>query len=206
MYQLEKLAIEDSDVKRENKRIRSTDLTQLFESHNLILKYLTLQIIRNFSTNTKVCKFLRDLTKIYGTDFIAVDKLNLAVESGETFGLLGVNGAGKTTTFKMLTGDIPISAGDAFVYSHSVRTAIANVHRNLGYCPQFDGLIPEMTGRETLRMFARLRGILESEIDETTRRLSESLIFTQHIDKQVQYYRYMTCTLCNLTLNNFQVT
>ncbi len=129
------------------------------------------------------------MTKYYG-GLLAVDKLNLGVQRGQTFGLLGVNGAGKTTTFKMLTGDIPVSSGDAFIYSNSVRNEIKKVHSNLGYCPQFDGIIGEMTGRETLRMFARLRGIQEKEIDDLADALAESLIFTQHIDKQVQTYRY----------------
>jgi len=117
-----------------------------------------------------------------------VDNLNLGVQGGETFGLLGVNGAGKTTTFKMLTGDIPVSSGDAFVHTHSIRNEIKKVHSNLGYCPQFDGVILEMTGRETLRMFARLRGIPEGEIEELAEELAETLIFTSHLDKQVKNY------------------
>ncbi len=91
----------------------------------------------------------------------------------------------------MLTGDIPVSSGDAYIYSNSVRNEIKKVHINLGYCPQFDGVILEMTGRETLRMFARLRGIPEEEIDDMADSLAESLIFTQHIDKQVKNYRWI---------------
>jgi len=117
-----------------------------------------------------------------------VDNLNLGIQGGQTFGLLGVNGAGKTTTFKMLTGDISVSSGDAFVHSHSARNDIKQVHSNLGYCPQFDGLIGEMTGRETIRMFARLRGIPEGEIDDLADDLAASLIFTKHLDKQVKNY------------------
>ena len=49
---------------------------------------------------------------------LAVDKLCLGVPQGECFGLLGVNGAGKTTTFKMLTGDLEPSAGEAFLDGH----------------------------------------------------------------------------------------
>lgn len=134
--------------------------------------------------------FCRDLTKYYGK-FLAVDKLNLGVQRGQTFGLLGVNGAGKTTTFKMLTGDYPCTSGDALVYLHSIRTDIQGVHQNMGYCPQFDGLIGEMTGRETLRMFGRLRGIWETDIDDMITNIANDLIFTQHLDKLVKNYRYV---------------
>lgn len=65
---------------------------------------------------------------MYG-EFIAVDKLCLGVQSGECFGMLGVNGAGKTTTFKMLTGDHPITSGDAYVYATSVKAEIKKFKR-----------------------------------------------------------------------------
>src|ERR1700680_2766445 len=62
-----------------------------------------------------------DLTKIYpGTDFKAVDTLNLSVYSGEIFGLLGPNGAGKTTTGGMLTTRVIPTSGQAFVGSIDV--------------------------------------------------------------------------------------
>ena len=53
--------------------------------------------------------------RLGGKKTLAVDKLTFGVQRGECFGLLGVNGAGKTSTFKMLTGDSPITSGDAFV-------------------------------------------------------------------------------------------
>src|ERR1700745_3963192 len=57
-----------------------------------------------------------DLTKIYpGTDFAAVDRLNLDVEGGEIFGLLGPNGAGKTTTAGMLTTRVVPTSGKAYL-------------------------------------------------------------------------------------------
>jgi ATP-binding cassette subfamily A (ABC1) protein 3 len=130
------------------------------------------------------------LTKYYDNNFLAVDKLCLGVQRGECFGLLGVNGAGKTTTFKMLTGDHPISAGDAYIYGNSVKSEIKKVQRNVGYCPQFDAIIEELTGRETIRLFARLRGIQEGEIDQLVNKLAANLLFTEHIDKRSGAYRY----------------
>lgn len=52
----------------------------------------------------------------------------------ECFGLLGVNGAGKTSTFKMLTGDVKISSGEAFVRGVSLKTDMPEVHKVIGYC------------------------------------------------------------------------
>ena len=59
---------------------------------------------------------------------MAVNRLCLGVPQGECFGLLGVNGAGKTSTFKMLTGDEPISYGDAFIQGFSVTSQIKQVN------------------------------------------------------------------------------
>lgn len=107
---------------------------------------------------------------------------------GECFGLLGVNGAGKTSTFKMLTGDETISAGEAWVDGISVKTSMNKVHQRIGYCPQFDALLDDLTGRETLRIFALLRGIPRREIDGVSRQLAEELAFTKHLDKRIKAY------------------
>lgn len=97
-------------------------------------------------------------------------------------------GAGKTSTFKMLTGDETISSGDAWVYGLSVKTSMNKVHRNIGYCPQFDALIDDLTGRETLKIFALLRGIPENAISRVSLELAEELNFTKHLDKQIKAY------------------
>uniref|UniRef100_A0A4W5LU81 ATP binding cassette subfamily A member 4 n=1 Tax=Hucho hucho TaxID=62062 RepID=A0A4W5LU81_9TELE len=108
---------------------------------------------------------IRDLTKTYmGKTKPAVDRICVGVSPGECFGLLGVNGAGKTTTFKMLTGDTDVSSGEASVTGHSILTNMLDVHQNMGYCPQFDAIDELLTGREHLHLYARLRGVPESEI------------------------------------------
>uniref|UniRef100_A0A8C0IGG8 ATP binding cassette subfamily A member 3 n=1 Tax=Bubo bubo TaxID=30461 RepID=A0A8C0IGG8_BUBBB len=119
---------------------------------------------------------------------LAVDRISLAVSKGECFGLLGFNGAGKTTTFKMLTGDESITSGDAFVDGHSILANIKKVQQRIGYCPQFDALLDHMTGRETLSMYARLRGIPERYIGSCVENMLRGLLLEPHADKLVRTY------------------
>ncbi|KAJ8730119.1 hypothetical protein PYW07_017157 [Mythimna separata] len=127
------------------------------------------------------------LAKYYG-NYLAVDQVSFSVNDGECFGLLGVNGAGKTTTFKMLMGDESISSGEAYVSGHSVQKNLDRVHENIGYCPQFDALFDELTGRETLHMFALMRGLRMRTAAPTAETLAHALGFLKHLDKKVHQY------------------
>ncbi|XP_030646569.1 ATP-binding cassette sub-family A member 3 [Chanos chanos] len=133
---------------------------------------------------------LQELTKVYtsGQSLLAVDRLSLAVGKGECFGLLGFNGAGKTTTFKMLTGDESVSSGDAFIDGYSILRDIKKVQQRIGYCPQFDAVLDHMTGRETLSMYARLRGIPEKYVSGCVENVLRSLLLEPHADKLVRSY------------------
>ncbi|XP_066497951.1 phospholipid-transporting ATPase ABCA3 [Hoplias malabaricus] len=132
---------------------------------------------------------LQELTKVYpGQTLQAVDRLSLAVGKGECFGLLGFNGAGKTTTFKMLTGDENVTEGDAFIDGYSILRDIKKVQQQIGYCPQFDAVLDHMTGRETLSMYARLRGIPEKYVSNCVENVLRSLLLEPHADKLVRSY------------------
>ncbi|XP_064415233.1 phospholipid-transporting ATPase ABCA3 isoform X1 [Latimeria chalumnae] len=133
---------------------------------------------------------IRELTKVYNSSesMLAVDRISLAVNKGECFGLLGFNGAGKTTTFKMLTGDESVTIGDAYIDGHSILTDIKKVQQRIGYCPQFDALLDHMTGRETLNMYARLRGIPERYVSGCVRSVLRGLLLEPHADKLVRNY------------------
>jgi ABC-2 type transport system ATP-binding protein len=100
----------------------------------------------------------RRLTKRYG-DLVAVDSLELEVQSGEIFGLLGQNGAGKTTTILMLLGLTEPSSGSARVVGLDPARHPLEVKRRVGYLPDNVGFYDGMTGRENLRYTARLNGI-----------------------------------------------
>lgn len=106
----------------------------------------------------------------------------------ECFGLLGVNGAGKTSTFKMLTGDEKISLGEAWIRGYSLKNNMHEVHQQIGYCPQFDALIEDLTGRETLSIFCLLRGLENRRIFSTIIHLAIELNFVKHLDKKIKEY------------------
>ena len=108
---------------------------------------------------------------------------------GECFGLLGINGAGKTTTFKMLTGDMGATAGDAYLSGDSVTWSLKEAQRRFGYCPQFDALIDQLTVRETMFMYARLRAVAESSIVACVDQLISAAMLGRHRAKQAGQLR-----------------
>ncbi|XP_053608125.1 phospholipid-transporting ATPase ABCA1 isoform X2 [Plodia interpunctella] len=134
-----------------------------------------------FSQHSLVCK---DLTKYY-KKFLAVNRVTFMVNKSECFGLLGANGAGKTSTFRMLTGDTAVSAGDAYVHGLSIKNDLRNVHSYIGYCPQFDALLDNLTARETLKIFCLLRGIPSKVGKARAMQLANTLGFIRHYDKRV---------------------
>ena len=94
----------------------------------------------------------RGLSKRYGNGVLAVDRLDLAVRSGEVYGFLGPNGAGKTTTLRMLVGLIQPSEGSATVAGRP-----AGNPRGLsqvGAMIEAPALYPYLSGRENLRVIA----------------------------------------------------
>ncbi|XP_034394624.1 ATP-binding cassette sub-family A member 3 isoform X2 [Cyclopterus lumpus] len=138
---------------------------------------------------------LQELSKVYGSggNILAVDRLSLAVGKGECFGLLGFNGAGKTTTFKMLTCDESVTSGDAYIDGYSILRDVKKVQQRIGYCPQFDALLDHMTGRETLSMYSRLRGIPEKYVSGCVENVLRSLLLEPHAEKLVRSYRMSAC-------------
>ncbi|MDD7366181.1 MAG: ABC transporter ATP-binding protein [Clostridiales bacterium] len=106
-----------------------------------------------------------NLTKKY-KDITAVDRLNLTIERGELFALLGVNGAGKTTTIKMLCGLARPTSGDAFLAGHSVVNETAAVKRVIGVSPQETAVAPGLTALENLRLMAGVHGFSREKQNE----------------------------------------
>lgn len=97
----------------------------------------------------------------------AVRGISLGIKAGECFGLLGPNGAGKTTTLAVLTGEVrPPTAGQVHILGHDVTTpeGMMEAYKNLGVCPQVDPLWENLTGKEHLMFFGRIKGVPEATL------------------------------------------
>ncbi|XP_054706743.1 phospholipid-transporting ATPase ABCA3-like [Uloborus diversus] len=164
---------EDSEVLLEEERVRNTCTNTAFKD------------LANEDAEEALLVF--DLTKAYN-NFYAVDHLTFAINKEECFGLLGVNGAGKTTTFKMLTGDCFPDEGNAFSDGISLINNLKKFQSLIGYCPQFDAIIDRLTGRETITLFARLRGMCGVGMVEAVNKLIKMTDLTEHADKQTTLY------------------
>ena len=114
------------------------------------------------------------LTKKY-KDVTAVDALDLQVEQGELFSLLGVNGAGKTTAIKMLSCLTQPTDGDAFLLGSSICTQASAVKSVIAVSPQETAIAPGLTVRENLELICGIYRLGREEgaarIAELTRRL-----------------------------------
>jgi ABC-2 type transport system ATP-binding protein len=112
----------------------------------------------------------RELTKRFG-ELTAVDHLNLSVERGEIFGLVGPDGAGKTTTLRMLCGLMDPTEGSAVVAGHDAARESQAVKDQIGYMAQRFGLYGDLTVDENMAFYADLFDITGADREELTGRL-----------------------------------
>ncbi len=110
------------------------------------------------------------LTRRFGT-LTAVERLNLDVEQGEIFALVGPDGAGKTTTMRLLCGLMDPTEGKAIVAGHDVSRELDAVKDQIGYMAQRFGLYGDLTVQENMAFYGDLFGIIGREREELSGRL-----------------------------------
>ena len=167
-------------------RVIQKKLLQIFTRHNKNKKTFSTQVgfgdglcgRLNLYQKVNLKKWIfkmievQNLEKKFG-DFVAVDKINFSLQSGDILGFLGPNGAGKSTTMKILSGYLSPTSGTALVDSRDICTELEEVKKFIGYLPETVPLYKDMTVREFLKFIANIRQITSLET-----RLSEILKIT----------------------------
>lgn len=141
-----------------------------------------------------------NVTKVYGGN-TAVDNVSFGVARGDVLALLGPNGAGKTTTFDMIRtfdasvggkahrfnlpgGDVAPTKGDIFINGISVTQHPRGARLSLGVCPQFTAIDAQLTVREHLEVYGRLKGIPRGpELDRNVDVLLKATALVEYTDR-----------------------
>lgn len=168
-----RLTTDESDVLKENARIKEANLNVLTMEEPFVASGLY--------------KRYRD-KKFHKT--IAVEDVSFGVKTRECFGLLGLNGAGKTTTLKMLTGELLATDGHAFVNGYDITAGKGGMDIKLGFCPQADYLPDFLTVSEVLYLYANLRGIAPDQQEKVVEEFIMIFKLSEHRNKLTENLRY----------------
>ena len=132
---------------------------------------------------------LKGVTKRFGS-FVAVDKIDLQIKSGEIFGFLGPNGAGKTTTLKMITGLLQPTAGSIKVAGYDLRSHPEDAKKHLGFIPDRPFLYDKLTADEFLVFMGGLWGLSEEVIRVRMEKLFELFELTDWRDELIESFSH----------------
>jgi len=129
---------------------------------------------------------IKDLQKTFHSpsagEVKAVNGLSLGMYEGQVTCVLGHNGAGKTTTINVLTGQLLPDSGDATVYGLSLKRDVSTLRSQMGVCPQHNILFKLLTVRESMELFAAIKGIGPTAADTQITELLEEVGLTPKID------------------------
>jgi ABC-2 type transport system ATP-binding protein len=129
------------------------------------------------------------LRKTFGS-MVAVDDLDLEIETGEVFGFLGPNGAGKTTTIRMMMGLLAPTSGTVVLGGHDIREAPEAAKAATGYVPDQPSLYDKLTGIEFLRFVGGLYGVEPIDIERRAGDLLEEFDLLERAAELTETYSH----------------
>jgi ATP-binding cassette, subfamily A (ABC1), member 3 len=118
---------------------------------------------------------IKGLTKSFTKNKFAVKNLHLNMFEDQITVLLGHNGAGKTTTMSMLTGIYQPTSGTAYIDEQDIRTNMDGVRNSMGLCTQHNVLFDDLTVREHLMFFSKLKGYNNQQVEGDVTKYTELL-------------------------------
>jgi ABC-2 type transport system ATP-binding protein len=133
---------------------------------------------------------VKDLTKIYTGNIVAVDHASFDVKRGEIFGLLGLNGAGKSTTIKMLATIVYPTSGEVEVLGYDSRKDGLEIRKRIGVVQQLESYDRNLTARSSLSLYASLWGVDKSEASERINGLVTKFELSDLLDRKIRWLSY----------------
>lgn len=116
--------------------------------------------------------------------FMAVDDVNLSIESGEIYGFLGPNGAGKTTTLKIIMGFLRPTSGEVRIFGGNAEDW--RVREKVGFLPENPNIYPYLTGRQALYFIGKFFSMTNSAIKKRIEELTEELGMERELDTPIR--------------------
>lgn len=133
---------------------------------------------------------IQGLTKVFAEEthheVVALQGIDLSLESGKTYGLIGPNGAGKTTLLRILVGVIPPSEGSISIFGMDLRERAREIRGRLGFLSPTTGLYARMTSREILHYFGTLSGMTAEEAAARVAEVSVFLDIGDLLEKKIE--------------------
>lgn len=108
---------------------------------------------------------IKNLTKVYGKTFKAVDDLSLKVNAGEIYGFIGHNGAGKSTTIKSIVGALAFSEGEILIDGKSIKDEPVECKKITAYIPDNPDIYDHLTGEQYLKFICDVFGVKEERFE-----------------------------------------
>lgn len=125
---------------------------------------------------------VKNLRKVYSNKKVACKGLTLNMYDDQITVLLGHNGAGKTTTMSMLTGMFPPTSGTALINGYDIRKNLIKARSSIGLCPQHNILFDDLTVREHIEFYGRLKGLSNEDVEEEVQKYVKLLELEPKID------------------------
>lgn len=128
---------------------------------------------------------MNEIALSFGKEKVLKD-INLSVDSGEIFGLLGPSGAGKTTLVKVIVGILEATKGSVLVQGKKMPSL--ELMKSIGYMSQSDALYQELSAKENLAFFATLYGLKKKEREEVINKAANIVNLSKELNKEVRHY------------------
>lgn len=133
---------------------------------------------------------IKNLTKKYKNNFVAVDNLSLSVESGDIFGFIGHNGAGKSTTIKSVVGILDFEQGDIFIDGKSVKTQGRECKKITAYIPDNPDIYDHLTGIQYLNFICDVYNVDKTDRTQLINDYAERFEILNHLGDLISSYSH----------------